>query len=245
MVHGLAYVGRLSNGMPLPSHPILVVSYTDEARAALTGTLSSCNVQFVACSSFCEAEELALCGLYSGILVDLPSIIKSKGEEKIVAYTLSNFFPTLRVRSLGSLLVPMTMPGSAKQDKSLNEFLNVTCQSFSVRKLRAFRRHPVCLATIVKSNGELYRGFTLNLAWGGAFVVDLFTEIFSEKKDITIFLPEFDLDIDATIRWIKPWGGRHAPGFGISFDRLDESVESVFSGLLKSRKEFDRDRLTA
>lgn len=229
--------------MPLPLHPILVVSYTDDTRAALTATLNSCNVPSVACNSFCEAEELALQGLYSGMLVDLPSIIKSKGEEKIVAYTLANFFPTLRVRSLGSVLVPMTMPGSAKQDKSLNDFLNVTCPSFAVRKLRAYRRHPACLATIVKCNGEQYRGFTLNLAWGGAYVVDLFSEIFTGKKDITIFLPEFDLDIAASIRWIKPWGDRYAPGFGVSFNCLDESVETVFSGLLKSRKEFDRDRL--
>jgi hypothetical protein len=231
--------------MPLPSHPILVVAYTDDTRAALTATLSSCNVPSVACSSFCEAEELALCGLYSGILVDLPSIVKSKGEEKIVAYTLANFFPTLRVRTLGSVLVPMTMPGSAKQDKNLNDFLSLTCPAFDPRKLRAFRRHPACLATIVKQNEVEYRGFTLNLAWGGAFIVDVSAEKFSGKNEITVFLPEFGFVIDATIRWIKPWGERFAPGIGISFNNLDESVETVFSGLLKSRKEFDRDRLAA
>lgn len=229
--------------MTLPLHPILVVSYTDDTRAALAATLSGSNVESVACSSFREAEELALHEVYSGILVDLPSIIKSKGEEKIVAYTLANFFPTLRVRTLGSILVPMNMPGSAAQDKSLNDFLNRTCPAFEPRKLRAFRRHPSCLATIIKHNGEEFRGFTLNLSWGGAFVVDVSAEKFSGIKDITIFLPEFEFEIDATIRWIKPWGQRYAPGLGVCFKRIDESVESVFSGLLKSRKEFDRDRM--
>lgn len=229
--------------MPLPPYPILVISYTDVARSALTATLESSNTPSVACSTFCEAEELALQGLYSGILVDLPSIIKAKGEEKIVAYTLTNFFPTMRVRALGSVLVPMTMPGSAKQDKSLNDFLNTTCPAFFPRKLRAFRRHTVCLATIVKYKGEEFRGFTLNLGWGGAFIVDVGAEKFSAKAETTIFLPEFACEIEATICWIRPWGQRYAPGIGVGFNQLDETVESTLARLLNSRKDFDRDRL--
>ena len=104
--------------MAQPSHPILVVSYGEETRAALVTTLNNNGASTVSCATFCDAENLALAGLYSGILVDLPSIIKSKGEEKIVAYTLANFFPILRVRTMGGMLVPMAMPGSAKQDKS-------------------------------------------------------------------------------------------------------------------------------
>lgn len=231
--------------MPLPSHPLLVISYSDDVRTALAATLKASTVTPVACRTFCEAEDLALQGLYSGILVDLPSIVKSKGEEKIVAYTLANFFPTLRVRALGSVLVPMTMPGSAKQDKSLNDFLNVTCPSFIPRTLRAFRRHPLCLSTISSYEGEDQRGFTLDLGWGGAFIVDIFTEKFICNRDITIRVPELSLEIDATIRWTKPWGERHAPGIGISFKSLPEAAEALLASVLKSRKDFDRDRLTA
>lgn len=226
-------------------HPILVVSYSDDTRASLTATLAGSDADSVACDTFCAAEELALQGLYSGILVDLPSIVKSKGEEKIVAYTLANFFPTLRVRAIGSVLVPMSMPGSAKQDKNLSDFLNVTCPAFAARKLRAFRRHPGCHATIVRYNGEVFRGFTLNLSWGGAFVVDVSAEKYSTESALTVTFPEFELDVDATIRWIKPWGQRYAPGIGISFNGLDHAFETVLAGLLKSRKEFDRDRLLA
>lgn len=226
-------------------HPILVISYSDDTRASLTATLAGSDAASVACNTFCEAEELALQGLYSGILVDLPSIVKSKGEEKIVAYTLANFFPTLRVRAIGSVLVPMTMPGSAKQDKNLNDFLNVTCPAFVPRKLRAFRRHPGCHATVIKYKMEEFRGFTLNLSWGGAFIVDVSAEKFSAESALTVTFPEFGLDVDATIRWIKPWGHRYAPGIGISFNRLDQTFEAVLAGLLKSRKDFDRDRLVA
>jgi len=230
--------------MPILNYPILVVSYSDDTRAALAELLSRCNASSVACSSFCQAEELALQGLYSGLVTDVLSIVKSKGEEKTVAYTLANFFPTLRVRTPGSVVLEATgNPQSAKQDKSLSNFLSKSCPAFTPRTLRAFRRHSTCLSTIVVQNGEEYRGFTLNLAWGGAFVADISPEKYSGQSDIIVRLPEFGLDIEATIRWVKPWGERSAPGIGISFNRLDQPFESVLAGLLKSQKEFDSDRL--
>lgn len=232
--------------MPLPPHPILVVSYVDETRASLTAILANLGVATVPCSTFCEAENLALKELYSGLLVDLPSIIKSKGEEKIVAYTLANFFPTLRVRTMGSMLVPMAMSGSAKQDKSLDDFLNKSCIAYSPKKLREFRRHPVCLSTLVNYQDYELRGFTLNLSWGGAFIVDLQAEKFTAGDSLVITFTEFGYQVSAEVRRIKPWGPqRYAPGVGLLFTNLEEPLESAIAGIIRTRKEFDRDRLTA
>ncbi len=231
---------------PLPPQPLLVISYSDETRMALSSVLTKSGAAAVACSSFCEAETFALNGLYSGILVDLPSIIKSKGEEKIVAYTMANFLPTLRVRTMGGMLVPMAMPGSAKQDKSLDDFLHKTCVTHVPKRLREFRRHPVCLATIITHSGVESRGFTLDISWGGTFIVDLQAERFRIGDPLTILIPEFGCLIPAEVRRIKPWGiTRHAPGIGLSFGTLDETVEPVIAGITRTRKEFDRDRLTA
>lgn len=232
--------------MPLPSYPILVVSYIDETRAALTAVLNKTGAAAVPCETFCEAENLALKGLYSGILVDLPSIIKSKGEEKIVAYTLANFFPTLRVRTMGGMLIPMAMPGSAKQDKSLDDFLAKTCTVFEPRTLRTYRRHPACLSTIVTHKGAELRGFTLDVSWGGMFIVDLQSERFSRGDQISILLPEFGCTLFAEVRIVKPWGiQRHPPGIGILYNKLDEIAEPIIGGITRTSKEFDRDRLTA
>ncbi|OGU15237.1 MAG: hypothetical protein A2076_16090 [Geobacteraceae bacterium GWC2_53_11] len=231
--------------MSVPQSPILVVSYIDEIRAALTGVASRTGAAIVPCSSFCEAENLALKGLYSGLLIDLPSIIKSKGEEKIVAYTLANFFPTLRVRTIGGMLVPMTMPGSAKQDKSLDDFLHKTCVEFEPKRLREYRRHPVCLSTLTVHDNLELRGFTLNISWGGTFIVDLQAEKFTVGDQVTILIPEFSIHIPAEVCRIMPWGVlRHAPGIGLRFCSMDETVVPALSSVLKSSKEFDRDRLT-
>jgi Tfp pilus assembly protein PilZ len=232
--------------MALLPHPILAISYIDETRAALADILNKTGATAVPCATFCEAENIVLKELISGILVDLPSIIKSKGEEKIVAYTLANFFPTLRVRTMGGMLVPMAMPGSAKQDKNLDDFLHKTCVAFAPKRLREFRRHQVCLSTLITHKGTDYRGFTLDISWGGAFIVDLQAERFSVGDPLTIVIPEFGCQVHAEVRRIKPWGIlRHAPGIGVCFTSMDETVEAVIAGITRTRREFDRDRLTA
>lgn len=224
---------------------ILVVSYGDDTRAALADSLDGHSVTAVACATFLEAEEMALRQKFHGLLIELPSVIKAKGEEKIVAYTLANFFPTLRVRAIGKSLVPMAMPGSARQDRSLADFLTKSCSAFSPRSLRVHRRHPVCLLTEVRHGGEDIRGFTLNLSWGGAFIADVGAERYAVGEEIGIRLPLYDRLLPASIRWIRPWGGQSAPGIGVSFLDMDGTVETAFAGLLKTRREFDRDRLTA
>jgi Tfp pilus assembly protein PilZ len=212
---------------------------------ALTTILANSGAATAPCSTFCEAEDLALKGLYNGLLVDLPSIIKSKGKEKIVAYTLANFFPTLRVRALGSMLVPMAMSGTAKQDKNLDDFLHKSCVAYAPKIMREFRRHPVCLSTLVTYKCEEFRGFTLDVSWEGMFIVDLQAEKFSIGDTVSIMLPEFGCHIAAEVRRIKPWGiKRHPPGIGLHFKGLDEAAESVIASITKTRKEFDRDRLT-
>lgn len=230
--------------MPLPPYPILVVSYVDGTRAALAAFLDKSGVVAVPCASFCEAEDAAIKGLYSGMLVDLPSIIKSKGEEKVVAYTLANFFPTLRVRTVGFILVPMATPGLSKQEKSLDDFLHNTCFARLPRRLREFRRHSVCLATRITHNGLDLRGFTVDISWGGVFIVDVHAEQFTIGDQVSIFIPEFGCRIPAEVSRTRPWGvHRHAPGIGLRFSALDETGAAVIADITGTSRESDRDRL--
>lgn len=229
---------------PRPHMVILVVSYSDNTRQALVSSLDARNVSSVACSTFLEAEEHSLHGLFHGLLVDLPSMVKAKGEEKIVAYTLVDFYPTLRVRALGSTLVPMAMPGSAKQDSSLAGFLTKTCPAFKPRIHRVHKRHPVCFFTVIRHLGEEFRGFTLDVSWGGMFIVHMRPERFGVGECVDVHLPQFDRNVRAEIRWIMPWGVKSAPGIGVRFLEMEEGLENMLAGILRTRKEFDRDRLS-
>ena len=103
---------------PQSDHTVLVIANDDNARATLAASLEPYGVRAEQCSTFCEAESIALNWPCMGILVDLATIIKAKAEEKIVAYTLTGFYPTLRVKTMGTIMIPMAMSGEAKQDKN-------------------------------------------------------------------------------------------------------------------------------
>ena len=199
----------------------------------------------VVCESFLEAEDVAREGVFNGILVDLQSIVKAKGDEKIIACSLTGFYPTLRVRALGSMLVPMAMPGDAKQDSSINDFLTKSCSTFAPRRLRLHRRRDITLSAVGSPDLSADRLVTLNVSWGGAFFVDAHPENYQVGQSITVTLPEFEHSISCSIRWIRPWGMRKVPGMGVAFDNVDEKLELILAALMQRDRNSDRDRMIA
>lgn len=226
---------------PQADYPVLVIAYDDKARAALAASLGPYGVRAVPCSTFCEAENFALCGFYRGVLVDLATMIKAKAEERFVAYTLTGFYPTLRVKTMGTMLVPMAMAGDAKQDKNLNDFLTKTCTEFTPRRLRSNRRKDICIPTYI----GIERGFTLNISWSGLFIADMNPERFSVGEEITVTFPDFGLDVEVIVARIQGWGQHRPPGIGVTFRHMGQELESNLFALLRSDKDKDRDRLVS
>lgn len=227
------------------SHPIIVIAYSDTVRSALSGNLHGLGVGSKQCGSFCEAEDVALEGLYSGILVDLQSMVRAKAEEKIVACSLAGFYPTLRVRAVGSLVIPMAMPGDKRQDSTLSDFVFKTCAFFTARTLRRFKRRDVMLPLLIERSKPDSKAFTHNLSWGGAFIVDVHSARFAVENSLNLFLPEFDLEIPVTVRWTRPWGTRAVPGFGVRFESIDAGLSAILETLLNHDIHNARDRMVA
>lgn len=229
---------------PRTNHPeftILVVAYNESSRKSLAASLLPYDVPATVCSTFCEAEDLALKGQYGGILVDLATMIKAKAEEKIVAYTLAGFYPTLRVKTMGTMLIPMSMAGEAKQDKSLNDFLTKTCAQFTPRRLRAFKRKDVSLSTTI----NMERGFTLNVSWSGMFIADMYPEKYSVGDELTVTLPEFEKHIEVVVARTQSWGQRRPAGIGVKYKFLSQDMECSLFSVLRSDKNKERDRIIA
>jgi hypothetical protein len=225
-------------------NPLLVVSYNAEVRTALVENLEQCGADGIPCESFLQAEDVAREVVCRGILVDLQSIIKAKGDEKQIACSLTGFYPTFRVRAFGSMVVPMAMPGDTKQGSSLSDFLDNSCASFIPRKLRKHRRRDIILAVLL-GNREGERAFMLNLSWGGAFIVDAHPERFAINGELEIVLPGFGLKTFVTVRHIVMWGEDRAPGIGVSFNYPDENLEAVLTSIIRQNKDCDRDRMIA
>lgn len=227
------------------NYPILVVSYNDESRRTLEASLQREEVSTVSCTSFLEAENKAINGIFNGVLVDLTSIVKAKGEEKLIACSLAALYPTLRVRTLGSMLGPMIAPGGMPQEGSLKDFLLKTCSVFTPRKLRAHRRHDLLLAGVMRQQGRESLTFTQDLSWGGAFFVDVHAERFQAGEELEVVFPEFDLAVPVVVRWKQQWGGRKVPGIGCEFLSPDGALAVALAGLLRSSPDHDRHRQVA
>lgn len=219
----------------------MVIAYDDKARAALAASLGLYGVRAESCSTFCEAESFALRGPYRGILVDLTAMIKAKAEEKVVACTMTGFYPTLRVKTMGTMLIPMTMAGDAKQDKSLNDFITKTCAEFTPRLLRSYRRKNICVPTYIGDT----RGFTLNISWGGVFIADMNSERFAVGEEIPVTFSDFGLEVKCIVARIQEWGHHRPPGIGVTFGQMGEELESKLVPLLRSDRTKDRDRLVS
>jgi len=231
--------------LPLISYPILVISYNADIRQALFDNLHRNNAVGVPCESFLNAEDIAREGVFNGILVDLQSIVKAKGDEKMVACSLTGFYPTLRVRALGSMLVPMAMPGDARQDNSLSDFLTKTCLGFMPRRLRLHRRRDVVISAVSCSVAPDDRLFTMNLSWGGAFIVDAHPEKYEVGQVIELAFPEFGCTLSASVCWIRPLGHRRVPGIGVGFCEVSAGMESALAALMQRDRNNDRDRMIA
>jgi len=218
--------------------PVLVIAYDERVLAVLAQSLAPFAPRVEPCASFCEAESIALKVACQGVLVDLTAMIKAKSEEKIVAYTLASFFPTLRVRAMGPMIVPMTLAGEAKQERSLSDFIAKTCAGFAPRRLRRHKRRAICLPTFL---GD-HRGFTLNISWAGAFIADMNPERFSIGDRLVLSLSDFGLDVEVTVARIQLWGEHRPPGIGVEFAQVAPGLEESLRGLLQCSKDSDHDR---
>lgn len=225
------------------NHPILVISYNEDSRAALVKSVIALDIDYVEASSFVAAEDIALGGIFNGILVDLPSIVKAKDEEKIVACSLTGFYPTLRVRTMGGMLIPMTMPGEARQDSSLKDFIIKSCHNFVPRRLRTSRRKDMVISTTSLHGTQEDRGFTLNLSWGGAFIADVVPEKFQIDQQFTLYFHKIETKIAVRVCWIQPWGDQKRPGIGVQFLESNSDMDEALQLLLNHTRDACKDRM--
>ena len=221
-----------------PACPVLVRAYDENVLAVLVKSLAPYAGDLEPCTSFCQAERIALQVPCKGVLVDLTAMIKAKSEEKIVAYTLASFLPTLRVRAMGPMIVPMAMSGEAKQAKNIGEFISKACADFTPRRLRSHKRRAICLPTFLGDQ----RGFTLNISWGGAYIADMNPERFSLGDRLALSLPDFAIEVEVAVARIQLWGEHRPPGVGVEFVAVAPALETSLRALLQSNRDSDHDR---
>lgn len=206
---------------------ILVVVKESEAKAAYEEALCRVGVRYDVAGSFDDVLRLSINNAYSGLIIDLLTLIRSSKEEKTIAYDCLNFYPSLRVkwdaRQKTMNLSPLEHSFSADTETTLDYFIQNRCKPFTARSLRRFNRKESFLGLLLCSScqfpdGDSFKSFTANISEGGAFVHT--TDSF--LKGETVWLRFLELPdtgpIRAEVCWYIKWGAcRSIPGIGVRF----------------------------
>lgn len=212
---------------------IVMVVKEAEARAAYEDALQRVGARYDVAGSFHELLSLSLENSYSGLLIDLLTLVRSSKEEKSIAYDCLNFYPSLRLKwdarnkSMNLSPLEQARPGDAQE--TLAYFIQSRCKAFTPRSLRRFNRKDTFLSLLLCSGGpdadpRTLKTFTVNVSQGGAFVHT--TEPLAKNQPVWLRFVDLPDEgaVQARVRWRIEWGAcRSIPGIGVRFDGLSET----------------------
>lgn len=174
-----------------------------------------------------------------GILVDMPTYMRSSDEEKVLLADLVVHFPSLRLKcndvtgEIRSLPFGAAYPGNPP----LAVFVQKHCAAVVPREIRGGERSQQNLPALLSrgcpvENVAGVRSVTANISCGGCFLISFEPWVAGERGWLT--LPELkdSTPIPVEIRWIRPWGAcRSLPGMGVRFVELTCAQKAELSHL--------------
>lgn len=160
---------------------------------------------------------------YNGIILDTPTIMKTKAKHKPIIYEVLNVFPVLRVNydkinDKVNILYPANSPIPCS---TIEEFSKNVCSQFRSRGIREIERTVIHFNILLSKSAEFSeasteKAVTVNVAENGMFIYsyrdwnigDKAYVIIDELKDRRPFIVE--------VRWKVPWGTPlRIPGIGV------------------------------
>jgi hypothetical protein len=161
----------------------------------------------------------------NGILVDMPTYMRSTEIEKLLLTELVELFPALRVKCNESSGEIRTLPFglSYPRNIALAEFAQTYCAAFAARKIRSSERSsqhlPVLLNRSSAASGDAgIRSVTANICCRGCFLISFEPWNVKERGWLTIPELQSSAPIEVEVCWVRPWGDHHTlPGMGVRF----------------------------
>ena len=184
--------------------------------------------------------------LYSGFLVDIRTLIKSAGGEKLFFSHLLQYFPVMRVtKKPGSEsfsgLVESRNLGRLKGRALLDAFVTDLCRKNPPREVPSGRQKGIFRSVYVYYSNNFNRekperGVIENLTAKSCFLVtndelgkgSHIWLVFTDMKDQT--------PMDCEITWIKRWrpGSLYLPGLGLLFAGMTDEQVGELAKLIKT-----------
>ncbi len=205
---------------------LLLIAEKGHARAAYLKVLSELDVDVDCISS---PEEI--CGAiveapYSGLLIDVPTMIRCECSDKNRVNRIMLRFPVLRLMfnpSYGGIR-GLAKGGTVRDNRDLVEFVLHECVPFAPRSIRVTSRAELVFNVLLTGNQESDPGertVTINVSEHGCFVFS--TTVWRIDAPAWIVVREFEdsTPIELRVRWRRDWGESMCmPGIGVTFESM-------------------------
>lgn len=218
---------------------LLLICKEGISKNVYCSTINSAGVSVVCVNTLMDFFKKGIYQELCGIMVDMPTYIRSSDEDKRLLTDLVALFPALRLKCHEPTGEIRTLPfGTAHTGKMTFEvFITQFCKTFSSRKIRTCERSQMNLAVTLTAElpSEGLPGLkivTSNISRGGCFLVsysplaiaDQGWLVFKDMKDPT--------PVPFDVRSVRLWGEfRTLPGMGIRFLSLTHSQKTEIGRL--------------
>jgi hypothetical protein len=178
---------------------------------------------------------------YNGILLDIPTLIKTSLQIKKFLANVERIYPTARIRySKETNDMELMVMGTAGKI-TLQEFVEKHCRQFNARTMRQHGRIPINLnvTLFLEQEGQQVKMFctTANISESGMFIMNKGEKlpIGAEVKIQILELGKENFLYGTVVRSLE-WGEKlfHAPGFGIRINYIDREICDDYLNLTKT-----------
>lgn len=207
---------------------ILLVSETGKARFAYTSILNTLDVDVDCIASPDDMTDALVEARYSGVLVDVPTMIRCQADNKNRITEIMNRFPVLKLMydPAHDEVRGLAHGGTVRDNRNLADFVLDECVPFEPRSIRVVTRKDVVFNVLLLKESQSdfeqsERTVTVNVSEHGCFVYTV--NQWSLFSPAWLVVNEFEdkTPIELKVRWQGAWGRQmRLPGFGATFESM-------------------------
>jgi hypothetical protein len=199
--------------------------------------LAEKNVNFFHVSTLQEAIQSASENPYSGILIDMPLMIKVADSIKPAVDDLLSGLPSATINiSAASRTIKILPRGTiASQCSSVDQFLDV-CTAFCPKIIFTRKRKQINFNVLFDTTHDFAspeKTACIDISTGGCFIFSVREDI-AEGSILWIKLPDtlFAFPVKCKVCWVRKWGmSQSMPGIGVSFVDTPEVLINAIGAL--------------
>lgn len=207
---------------------VLLIAEGGLARSAYVERLRDLDVEVDCISSPDEMTGALIDAPYSGLLIDVPTMIRCEGVDKNRITRIMDRFPVLRLMynpKFGGIR-GLAQGGTIRDNRDLSDFVLGECVPFSPRSIRVSRRKDIHFNVRLMEDADQHvseaeQTVTINVSEHGCFVYSISDWKVNNMAWLVVSEFEDKTPIELKVRWRRGWGeSMHMPGIGASFESM-------------------------